>query len=168
MPKEVCQDIPTEKELDTQSKRNIELLKSSIGVPMQNLPLAPFTKWLNGRLLAVERGQITVKYKLRPEMANPTGILHGGLQCALIDELIGIACYSLGYPGFHLSIDISVNYLGRVKVDEEILCTSRVVREGKKIVNAEAEIRDLKENIIATGYSNLLVTSKKLNILENV
>ena len=166
MPKEICQDRPTEEELDSLSKKNVELLKKGLGIPMKNLPVAPFSQWLNGKLVSVKRGEVTAKYKVRPEMANPTGILHGGLQCALIDELIGIACFTLGNPGFHLSIDITVNYLGRVKVDEEVICSSTVIREGNKIVNAQAEIRDQNNVIIANGHSNLLATTKQFNIVK--
>lgn len=167
MPQEICQDRPTEEELDNLSKKNIVMLKTGIGMPMANLPVAPFSQWLNGKLRSVERGEVSASYKLRPEMSNPTGILHGGLQCALIDEMIGIACFTLGFPGFHLSIDITVNYLGRVKVDEEIMCYSKVIREGKKIVNAQCEIRDSKDRVIASGHSNLLVTTKEVNFVKN-
>ena len=168
MPQEICQDRPTEDELDLLSKKNINMLKTGIGMPMANLPVAPFSQWLNGKLLSVKRGEVSASYKLRPEMANPTGILHGGLQCALIDEIIGIACFTLGFPGFHLSIDITVNYLGRVQVDEEITCYSKVIREGKKIVNATAEIRGPKNRVIANGHSNLLVTTKEVDFVKNI
>ncbi|UYP44064.1 hypothetical protein NEF87_000349 [Candidatus Lokiarchaeum ossiferum] len=167
MPKEICQDRPTEEELENLSKKNIAMLKTGLGMPMANLPVAPFSQWLNGKLLSVDRGEVSARYQLRPEMANPTGILHGGLQCALIDELIGIACFTLGFPGFHLSIDITVNYLGRVKVDEEITCYSKIIREGNKIVNAQAEIRGPDNRVIASGHSNLLVTTKEVDFVKN-
>ena len=33
-------------------------------------------------------------------MANPTGLLHGGMQCALMDDTIGMMTATLGFKRF--------------------------------------------------------------------
>lgn len=91
-------------------------------------------------------------------MANPTNLLHGGVQCALMDDVIGITTATLGYKGFPISIDFHVDYLGKARVGDTIRVTGEIIREGRNIIHANAEIRDIENNLISTGNSNLLKT----------
>lgn len=76
-----------------------------------------------------------------------------------MDDTIGVTCATLGYEGFLISIDFHVDYLGKVKVGEKVRVKGQIVREGRKIVHAMAEIHDIEGNLIATGSSNLTKTS---------
>jgi uncharacterized protein (TIGR00369 family) len=99
-----------------------------------------------------------LEFEVRPEMANPTNLLHGGIQCALMDDVIGITTATLGNKGFPITIDFHVDYLGKVKVGEKVRVTGEIIREGKNIIHAIAEIRDMNNNLISTGNSNMLKT----------
>ena len=98
------------------SNRMLELFNGIQGEDLAQFPVPPFTKWLNGQILKADRGDIQVKFRVRPEMANPTGLLHGGMQSAMMDDVIGMACATLGYEGFLLSINLHVSYLDRKSV----------------------------------------------------
>ena len=98
----------------------INLFNTFKGKRLRNLPVPPFTKWLNGVINRAEYGEIELIFEIRPEMANPTGLLHGGMQCALMDDTIGMMTATLGYEGFPISIDFHVDYLGKVKVGEKV------------------------------------------------
>ena len=149
-----------EKNIKKRSERMIKLFESVKGIHMENFPgpIPPFSKWLNGRIVDVKRGEIEIEFLIRPEWANPTGLLHGGMQGALIDDTIGMTTATLGYQGFLISVNSQLNYLGKAKVGDEIRVKARVIREGKNIVNISAEIEDKNGKIIATGNSNLLKT----------
>ncbi len=131
-------------------------------------PIPPFSKWLNSKLISAQRGEIELEFKLRPEMANPTGLLHGGMQAALMDDTIGMCTATLGYEGFLITIDAQFNYLGKVRVDENVRVKAKIVREGRIVVNFYAEISDLKGNLIATGNTNLLRTQFKPDYMKTV
>ncbi|WXG39735.1 MAG: PaaI family thioesterase [Candidatus Freyarchaeum deiterrae] len=146
-------------EIKKRSEQMVELFKAMKGRGAQEFPVPPFTKWLNGTIMNVKRGEMEFEFVVRPEMANPTGLLHGGMQCALMDDTIGVTCATLGYEGFLISIDFHVDYLGKVKVGEKVRVKGQIVREGRKIVHAMAEIHDIEGNLIATGSSNLTKTS---------
>jgi uncharacterized protein (TIGR00369 family) len=161
MPEENCKPPPDPKQKAFRSEKMLELLQAVIGEDLNKYPVAPLTKWLNGRILSAERGHIKMTLSIRPEMANPTGILHGGIQSAILDDAIGICCATLGEEGFHLSIDMHIDYLGRAAVGEDVIAEAEIVREGKNIVNAKASLKDSKGNYVATAHSNLLITSKK-------
>jgi acyl-coenzyme A thioesterase 13 len=139
----------------------IKFFQDIKGKSLKNFPVPPFTKWLNGKVVDVKRGEVQLECLVREEMANPTGILHGGMQSAMLDDLIGITCATLGYEGFPLSIDMHVDYLGRVKVGETVTGRAFIVREGHNIIHAMAELKDKDGKLIATGNSNLLITHYK-------
>lgn len=148
-----------EEEIKKRSQEMVELFRSLKGKSFQDFPAPPFTRWLNGTVIDVKRGEVELEFDVRPEMANPTGLLHGGMQCALMDDTIGVTSATLGYEGFLITIDFHVDYLGKVKVGEKVRVKGQIVREGRKIVHAMAEIYDTEGNLVATGSSNLSKTS---------
>jgi uncharacterized protein (TIGR00369 family) len=145
-------------EIKKRSERMLKLFNDFLNTDLKDLPVPPFTKWLNGRLIRAEYGLLEVEFKVRPEMANPTGLLHGGMQCALMDDVVGMTTATLGYEGFPISIDFHVDFLGRVKVGENVRVTGKVIREGRNILHMIAEINDLNGKLISTGNSNLFRT----------
>ena len=159
-----------EKAIKKRSERIIKLFNSTIGYNIGKFPgpIPAFSKWLNGKMVSASRGEVEMEYDLRPEMANPTGLLHGGLQSALMDDVIGMTTGTLGYEGFLISINFSVNFLGKVKIDEKIRVKAKIVREGRNIVNAVAEILNLEGNIISNGQANLLKTKYTPDYIKTI
>ncbi len=134
----------------------VEIFRSMIGEKIQGGP--PFTTWLEGRIVSCSVGEMEILYTVRPEMANPTGLLHGGMQAAMIDDLIGMTSTTLGEEGFMLTIDLHINFLGKVKVGQTVKARAKVIRSGRQIAHAVCEIVDEDGAVIARGESNLLKT----------
>ena len=116
----------------------------------------PFTRWLNGTILAVERGSITMRWVVREEAINAAGILHGGIQSAMLDEAMGMAVATLDHPEFHITIDLNVTFLGRARLGDTVTGTGRVIREGKRVVYCEGELLDTKGKLMARASSSLI------------
>ncbi|MEW6737401.1 MAG: PaaI family thioesterase [Acidobacteriota bacterium] len=114
------------------------------------------TSWLNGIIRAVELGSFTVEYIVREDMTNPLGILHGGISALIIDDLIGMTVYALGRETIFVSINLTVDFLGKARLGDKIIARSRVVRQGNQIINIECEILNAQGNLIARGTSNML------------
>ena len=140
------------------SEQMVKLFNTFKGKNLREFPVPPFSKWLDGKIFKAEYGMVELEFEVRPEMANPTGLLHGGMQCALMDDTIGMTTATLGYEGFPISIDFHVDYLGKVKVGEKVRVIGKIIREGKNIIHAIGEIYDLEGKLISTGNSNLLKT----------
>ncbi len=155
-------------EVDARSSRILELFQAIKGKPLQDFPVPPLTKWLNGQIIGAARGEVTVQLLVRPEMANPTGLLHGGMMCAMLDDVIGMTSATLGNKGFLLSIDMNVNYLGKVKVGDAVIARGKIAREGRTIVNAVAELKDKDGNLVASSSSNLLLTGHEPDFLKQI
>lgn len=147
-----------DKKIKIRSDNMIKLFNSFKEKALEDFPVPPFTKWLNGKIVEARYGFLELEFEIRSEMANPTGLLHGGMQCALMDDTIGMMTATLGYEGFPISIDFHVDYLGKVKVGERVKVIGKTIREGKNIIHAIAEIYNMEGKLISTGNSNLLKT----------
>lgn len=147
-----------EEKIKKRSERMVKLFNTFKEQDLSKFPVPPFTKFLNGKVIKAKRGEIELEYEVRPEMANPTGLLHGGMQCGLIDDAIGMTTATLGYEGFLISLDLHVNYLDKVKVGEKIRIKSAIVRDGRNVAHAFAQLLSMDGKLIATGNSNLLKT----------
>jgi uncharacterized protein (TIGR00369 family) len=159
-------------EMEKRSERMINLFnmaaKSGMKIGQFSGPIPAFSKWLNGKFLSAKRGEVEIEFEVRPEMANPTGLLHGGMQCAMMDDTIGVMTTTLGYKGFLISVDFHVDYLGKVKVGEKVRVMGKTIREGRNIVHVIAEIYNMEGDLIAAGNSNLLKTKYKPDFVKAV
>lgn len=167
--------VDIDEKIKKRSERMINIFNAAAksSISLGNLPAAPaFTRYLNGRVLYAKRGEIEIEFELKPEWANPTGLLHGGMQSAMLDDVIGMTTATLGYEGFLITIDFHIDYLGKVKVAQEsIRVKAKMVREGRNIVHFSARIKDKEGNLIATANSNNLITQfkpKYVRAIDNV
>jgi uncharacterized protein (TIGR00369 family) len=119
-------------------------------------------RWLHYKLLEVKQGEITATVKVREDMTNPNQMLHGGMIAMIMDELCGLAFYSLGTGYYYTTVNLSIDYLYSARVDSTVTVHSKVMRSGKKIANVECTIYDEDKKIIAHGKSNLVNTEKKV------
>jgi len=142
----------------------VELFRSSIGKKLEGAP--PLTTWLDGRILSCDVGEMEVRFISRPEMANPTGLLHGGIQAAIMDDVIGMTAATLGQEGFMLSIDLHVNYIGKLPIGQPVTARARFVRTGKRIAHAVCELVDDQGRTVSRGDSNLLKTGFEPDYLK--
>ncbi|MFX1339388.1 MAG: PaaI family thioesterase [Promethearchaeota archaeon] len=161
-----------DEKIKKRSERMINIFNAAAksSISLENLPAAPaFTRYLNGRIISVKRGEIEIEFKLKPEWANPTGLLHGGMQSAMLDDVIGMTTATLGYAGFLITIDFHVDYLGKVKVGgDSVRVKAKMVREGRNIVHFSARIKDKNGKLIATANSNNLITKYKPDYVKAV
>ena len=114
------------------------------------------SRWLGGVFREVEKGLLVMDFLVRPEMANPVGLLHGGIQNAILDDVIGIAVLTLGHEHFFLSLGLNVDYLNKARVGETVTAQARILRDGRRILNAECELLRSQGDVICRGTSNLM------------
>ncbi len=147
------------KDKKNKSEQILGLLKSVIGRTMPNVHKSPMvTSAFNGKIVSAERGEVEVEFITQPEMTNPLGLLHGGMQCTLMDDIIGITVATLGLESFSISINLQINYLGKAKVGDKIRVNAKVIREGRSVIHATAKISHINGNTISIGQSDLLRT----------
>lgn len=137
----------------------LDFFRSNIGKSAAEVSISPFGRWLNGTLIEVEEGSLSAEFIVRPDMCNPGGIMHGGVATGIMDDLIGMLVVAAGAQVFYSTVNLSVDFLFAAKPNEKLTAKSKIVRMGKKIAHAEAEIRNESGQIIAKCTSNLVATS---------
>lgn len=58
-------------------------------------PLPPIAQLIGFRLTSVTCGQSVVEFQAGEQRADPSGILHGGVFCDIVDAAMGIAYASI-------------------------------------------------------------------------
>ena len=137
----------------------LEFFKSNIGKSSSEISPSPFGRWLNGTLIEVEEGSLTMEFVVRTDMCNPGGIMHGGVAIGMMDDIIGLTSFAMGNQIFYSTVNLNTDFLYSAKPDEKLIAKSKIVRMGKKIAHAEGEIRNEAGHIIAKCTTNLVATS---------
>ena len=114
--------------------------------------------WLGFTLEHIERGSARLTVPVKKEMTNPYGNIHGGMMSLVIDEAIGWAVVSLDSTLHYTSLTLNVDFLYAIKEGEKLKAESRVLREGKKIINVECHVYNMDGKVLARASSNLIVT----------
>ncbi len=134
----------------------LQLLQSQIGKDSAQSP-SPVGRWLNPTILSAEEGEIALELTIREEFCNPVGQLHGGLSSLIIDECIGIAVFSYGEPTFYSTVNLAVDFLSSVRLGEVVIINAKVLKKGRRLVNAYCEIINKSNGrIAAKGTTNLV------------
>lgn len=113
----------------------------------------PFARLLGFELVDLSAGEASVKLKMRDELRQPYGVLHGGATASLIDTAMAFAvrtCVKEDVPT--TTIDLTVHYL-RPHSEGEIYCKAKVERAGKRILTVSAEVFNEQGKLIATALS---------------
>jgi acyl-CoA thioesterase len=141
------------------SQKVVGLMKLFMGKSLGNFPIQCVTKWMEGTLLEVERGVVAMSIKVRPEMTNPAGYLHGGTQSAMLDDAMGTACATLGYETAFLSTNLNIDYLGTAASGDTVTVKASVFREGNSLMHVVGEIKK-DDTVIAKGQSNVFISNQ--------
>jgi uncharacterized protein (TIGR00369 family) len=119
----------------------------------------PMAALLGFELVEVEAGRVV--FECRPDAStyNPLGVVHGGLVCTLADTAAACAVHSTLPAGTtYTSIDLSVSYLRPVTTERGPLrAVGQVVKPGRRVAFARAEITDVEGKPVAEATSSCLV-----------
>jgi len=144
------------------SENVISMLNLFARRDLADFPLPCLSKWIGGKVLDVKRGSFEFETTVRGDMTNPAGYLHGGTQCAMIDDAMGWASATLGYEKQFLSTNLSIDYLGTAMAGDIVTVRAWIFREGSSILHVIAEIRK-QENIIAKAQSNIYISNREVD-----
>ena len=144
---------------EIRSKKIIRIFNSIIGEGLPKVhSKSMFIEKYGGKMISAKRGEVKVVFEITEDMANPYGLLHGGISCTLMDDIIGLAAATLGSDKFSVSLNLQVNYLDKVRIGEEIIVKAKIIREGRNVLNAITKIYNSAGKLVANGKSDLFLT----------
>jgi acyl-CoA thioesterase len=127
-----------------------EMLKDKARAGFESVP---FARLLGMELVDIFYGEAVLKLKMRDELRQPQGVLHGGATASLIDTATAFAVITcLGESEKATTIDLTVHYLRPVS-GGEIVCTAKVARAGRRILTVSAECVNSEGKLTATALS---------------
>jgi len=99
-----------------------------------------FNNMLGAELISLANGQSEVLLRMRPELGNRAGKLHGGAIFTLVDIAMGLACSdNHGFDQHSVTLECKINYLRAVS-DGDVLCHAKVIHAGRRTLVLEADV----------------------------
>lgn len=134
----------------------LKLFKEQVGKKFSSP--SPVGKWLDGTLVGVEEGLLTAEYLVRPDFANPMGVMHGGIYAILMDDLMGALVFSLNNEFLFTTVNLSIDYLSAAKIGEVVTLKAEIIKAGRNIVHCECRLYNPQGKLLAKSISNLAKT----------
>ena len=89
-----------------------------------------FTAWLGLEILAITEGGCILTYKIRPEMLNGFGTVHGGVLFSAADSAFAFACNSHGR--LSVALEVSISFTKAARVGDRLRVEAKEVHLGNK------------------------------------
>jgi len=101
-----------------------------------------FNHLLGLELVRVHRDGLTIRCRVRPELLNSAGSLHGGVTASVADAAVGSALqhHFAGTRRF-TTVELKINYF-RPVVEGRLLARSRLLRIGSTICVGRVDLTD--------------------------
>jgi uncharacterized protein (TIGR00369 family) len=96
------------------------------------------------------RDKIVLSWKVPPEYCNSTGNVQGGILAAFADSLLGAAA-SAHLPDDHFPAlaEMKISIFRPAREGSQLTGVGYLVKSGKRVLFAEAEIKDSENRLIA-------------------
>jgi acyl-CoA thioesterase len=130
-------------------------------------PSAPFLELVGAQVEERGEGYVRITLTVEARHLNPHGVMHGGVAMTLMDSAAASALSSLRGQAEvrrnpHASVDMHVAFLAPARVGDEIVAEGRIIKFGKSIAFAEAEVRRKSDNeLIATGRVTFAISTER-------
>jgi uncharacterized protein (TIGR00369 family) len=104
-----------------------------------------FIKYCGFEVEDVRWGYFQSRVRIQELHRQQDGFIHAGVMATMADHTAGYAAFTTVPEDFQiLTVEFKINFL-RPAYGDALLCRSRVIREGNKIVISESEVFDERE-----------------------
>ena len=119
----------------------------------------PFFRLIGLEVEEMQPGRSVLTLRHRPDLAQPVGILHGGVTAALVDTGIAYAVLArdeirrlVEAGGSVVAIDLRVKYFRPVAAGR-LTCVSTLTRMGRRVIHGESIVTNEQDQEVARGDS---------------
>lgn len=107
----------------------------------------------------VAYGRFETRLKIRPDHRQQDGFVHAGVIATMADHTAGYAAYTTVSEEFRiLTVEFKINYF-RPAAGEAVVCRSKVINNGKKIIVSESEVFSIsggREQLVSKAMVTLM------------
>jgi len=117
--------------------------------------LGGFVDLLGLELVEATGDRVVMRWRLRPELMQGYGIVHGGVYCSVIETAASIgAAVWLGERGHVVGVSNQTDFI-RAARDGEMTATALPIHRGRSQQLWAVEILDAEQRLIAKGQVRL-------------
>ncbi|WP_199524031.1 PaaI family thioesterase [Micromonospora craterilacus] len=103
----------------------------------------------------VSGDRVTIRWRVRPELHQPYGLLHGGVYCSVVETAASVGgALWLGDRGQVVGVSNQTDFLRAVR-DGELTAVGTPVHRGRSQQLWQVEISDAEARLVARGQVRL-------------
>ena len=111
----------------------------------------PFNKLLGVRIVRRHSDGVTIECKLRDELMNAAGVVHGGVLATMADTAMGISIHNhFGGRRPITTTEMKINYLRPVKHGKAV-ARAHILRVGKTLCVGRVDLFDAGRKLSAVA-----------------
>jgi acyl-CoA thioesterase len=119
-----------------------------------------FSQWLGIEVLEIKTGYSRLRMKVREEMMNGFGIVHGGIAFSLADSAFAFACNNRN--NLSVALDTAINFLKPVNVGDVLTAEAKELHNGRSTGLYHIEIKNQNDHLVAMFKGTCYRTGKPL------
>ncbi|MCP5420271.1 MAG: PaaI family thioesterase [Gammaproteobacteria bacterium] len=145
--------------LATQAGRALSGLDYLLGVQNGSIPVSPFGRLLDYRIVEVRPGHARLELEPQEFHCNPTGTVHGGVLSTLLDSAMGCAVQATLAAGVaYATLEMKTNFTRPLRGSSPpVRCEAKTVHAGSRIVTAEGKVLDDQHVLYAHGLATFMI-----------
>ncbi len=117
----------------------------------------PFNKLLGVRIVRRHSDGVTIECKLREELMNAAGVVHGGVLATMADTAMGIGLHNhFGGRRPITTTEMKINYLRPVKHGKAV-ARSHILRVGKTLCVGRVDLFDGERKLSAVAIVTYII-----------
>jgi len=128
-----------------------------------------FIKYCQFEAVGIGKGFFQSRVKIEEYHRQQDGFIHAGVMATMADHTAGYSAFTIVPEDYQiLTIEFKVNFL-RPAHGDSLICNSRVIREGNRIIISESEVFDSrrgKEILVSKAIVTLMAVQKDKLSLE--
>ncbi|MED5578609.1 MAG: PaaI family thioesterase [Nitrospinota bacterium] len=134
-----------------------ELFKNEVSNFLKKRWSGNFNEFVGIEFLDASKDFAKMRLRLKSEVLQPTGILHGGAIFTLMDSTGGVAAH-LSYPGQNLvTLEMKVNFIRPVS-SGYILAESSPLHRGRKTSVWQVKVTDEEDRSVAFATATYMIS----------
>jgi acyl-CoA thioesterase len=119
-----------------------------------------FSQWLGIEVLEIKEGYSRIKMKVRKEMINGFGIVHGGIAFSLADSAFAFACNNRNV--LSVALDTAINFTKPVHVNDILMAEATEMHNGRSTGLYHIKVTNQQGHVVALFKGTCFRTNKAL------
>ena len=108
-----------------------------------------------------EKGVLRARYAGRQAFSNGRDIVQGGMQAAMLDNVMALTAMAHLGEGFHITtLEMKISHLSPAPLGN-LIAEGRIIKRGRKIMFMEATLFDEEENVLAIATTTARIVAIK-------